>query len=371
MLCKIPVEILYEIVKLIDIKSIIPLSKTSIYLYHFYKQNDKNILYECLKSVTGIIKNRPVHKFHINELKKMCLIETNKYRIVLPIFDILLLDSNYSVHVLSSDKMQNLEWFKYEYYYNTELLDFYYKMDNLQTNKLIKPYTEFIDSYIFEPNNKGYYIDTINENIVYTHISNLNHISQITIGWYDTFILTPNNNVYKIDKNIDKNIDIVANKVDELNNIIHICTDAEHTLALTKDGYVYSHGQNTFGQLGLGDNSNRKVFTKITSLFDVIQISVGSYHSLTLTKNNQLFVFGRNNSGQLGLGHNNHINNPTLLQTNYKIVKIAAYGRLSLILDDKGNIYSFGSGCNIPILNTDIINVINISDTGYHSLYFN
>ena len=106
MLCTIPVEILYEIVKLVDVKNIIPLSKTSTYLYNFYKENDKDILYKCLQPIIA------ASKVDINKLKNMYLIKTNKYRIALNISDILILDTKDNVHVVDNYLISNRRYIK-------------------------------------------------------------------------------------------------------------------------------------------------------------------------------------------------------------------------------------------------------------------
>ena len=93
-----------------------------------------------------------------------------------------------------------------------------------------------------------------------------------------------------------------------------------HVLARTSDGSVYAWGDNTYGQLGLGDtttnivNSNvpRQVAAGDSNLFNAsasylagaTAIAAGGYHSLALLGNSDGYVYswGWNNRGQLGTG---------------------------------------------------------------------
>ena len=55
----------------------------------------------------------------------------------------------------------------------------------------------------------------------------------------------------------------------------------QHSLAIDSDGYLYSFGYNDYGQLGLGDTTNRTSPTKVgTSTWKAV--AGGCYHSLPL-----------------------------------------------------------------------------------------
>ena len=71
------------------------------------------------------------------------------------------------------------------------------------------------------------------------------------------------------------------------------------------EGYVWSFGDNKYGQLGHGDKINRNVPTKITTLQNIKQISYGCCGSHFLAKDslNKIFVTGNNHFGQFGNGN--------------------------------------------------------------------
>ena len=66
-----------------------------------------------------------------------------------------------------------------------------------------------------------------------------------------------------------------------------------YTAALTKNGDVYTWGENNYGQLGHGDQIFREIPTKVVSLNGLIIIKVvcGAYHTAALTDKGGLFTW--------------------------------------------------------------------------------
>ena len=94
----------------------------------------------------------------------------------------------------------------------------------------------------------------------------------------------------------------VFTKVD-IDNIKQISSGLYHTYILKNDGTIWSCGRNNKGQLGLGDNTDRNVFTKV-DIDNVKQISTGINHICALKKDGTVWAAGNNGQGQLGLGDN-------------------------------------------------------------------
>jgi alpha-tubulin suppressor-like RCC1 family protein len=67
-----------------------------------------------------------------------------------------------------------------------------------------------------------------------------------------------------------------------------------HTLLLC-DGNVYTFGDNTYGQLGLNDFTQRYAATLIPTLNNITQIYAGSLASLVVTDDQRVYAFGFNN----------------------------------------------------------------------------
>ena len=55
---------------------------------------------------------------------------------------------------------------------------------------------------------------------------------------------------------------------------------SEHSLILKNDGTLWGCGNNYYGNLGLGDNTNRTTFTQVTTNTDNIKsVYCGYYHN--------------------------------------------------------------------------------------------
>ena len=75
-----------------------------------------------------------------------------------------------------------------------------------------------------------------------------------------------------------------------------------HSLLIRSDGTLWAWGWNYYGQLGLGDTTDRDVPTQVGSATSWVAVSAGWDHSLGLRSDGTLWAWGRNNYGQLGLG---------------------------------------------------------------------
>ncbi|CAK9870549.1 unnamed protein product [Sphagnum jensenii] len=139
-----------------------------------------------------------------------------------------------------------------------------------------------------------------------------------------------------------------------------------HTAFVTESGGLYTCGDGTFGQLGLGDTQTRFLpclVEHLTSLF-VTMVACGMRHTLALvqgpSEETALYAFGSNRRGQLGIeipqqpqtkGTKNVacISKPQSITTlnSKKLVAISANGDHSAALTVTGQLYLWGRGfCN-------------------------
>jgi hypothetical protein len=80
------------------------------------------------------------------------------------------------------------------------------------------------------------------------------------------------------DESIDSLLDLLTLSGISISDIKQIACGNEYTIILRNDGSVWSCGENEYGQLGLGDTTDRKIFTQVTTNVnnDVKQIDCDS-----------------------------------------------------------------------------------------------
>lgn len=64
--------------------------------------------------------------------------------------------------------------------------------------------------------------------------------------------------------------------------IVQVSCGRSHTLACDEEGYVYSFGQNKFGELGLGHEKETTVPTKVLNVISIAKVSCGRHHSAAI-----------------------------------------------------------------------------------------
>ncbi|MFC5404402.1 fibronectin type III domain-containing protein [Cohnella soli] len=115
-----------------------------------------------------------------------------------------------------------------------------------------------------------------------------------------------------------------------------------HTLALMEDGTVKAWGYNVYGQLGLGDTTNRTTPTLVPGLTGVKQLVAGQYHTLALMEDGTVKAWGFNYYGQLGLGDTTTRTTPTLVSGLTGVKQLVAGHSHTLALMEDGTVKSWG-----------------------------
>jgi len=121
------------------------------------------------------------------------------------------------------------------------------------------------------------------------------------------------------------------------------CGDA-HTIFVDEDGFLYVMGSNQKGQLGVGEGT---VYVSIPSMLvsaefrDIVEVAAGSTSSYVLTGSGELYATGENSFGQLGIGND---------QTQYYLIHVASHvahviagGDECYYIDQDGVMFAMGS----------------------------
>jgi alpha-tubulin suppressor-like RCC1 family protein len=112
---------------------------------------------------------------------------------------------------------------------------------------------------------------------------------------------------------------------------------------------VYAWGNNSNGQLGIGNTSNSSTPVQITGLsgLNVTAVSNGAnagLHTLALTGNGAVYAWGDNDSGQLGTGNTASSSTPVQVTglSGVSVTAVAAGQTSSLAATSSGAVYAWG-----------------------------
>lgn len=116
--------------------------------------------------------------------------------------------------------------------------------------------------------------------------------------------------------------------------------------AIKTDGTLWTWGANgTYGQLGLGDTTNRSSPVQVGALTNWANISFGSGHAIAIKTNGTLWSWGDNFAGQLGLGTSgaaNYKSSPNQVGALTTWLNIAAGNTCSFATKTDGTLWSWG-----------------------------
>ena len=150
----------------------------------------------------------------------------------------------------------------------------------------------------------------------YVDIGNGRTAIQITSGSLHTCALLDNQSVSCWGSNAFRQLGInssiaystVPMHVDLGNDVkaVEIQSGHIHTCALLDNGSMMCWGYNHYGQMGLGNNTNKidpAILLPLDSNREVTSFAIGKHHTCITYDNGSVICSGRNNNGQLGRGN--------------------------------------------------------------------
>ena len=159
------------------------------------------------------------------------------------------------------------------------------------------------------------------------------------------------------DRNVPTELTVITAKLPnrpiERGKVKKVTLGASHSFIETHDGELYVFGENGSGQLGLGDTTNRNVPTELTiatataarplERSNVKKVTLGAASSFVEMLDNKVFAFGENSNGQLGLGDTIDKDTPTELTTVANLKEIKAGVTHSFMQTTDNRLFAFGS----------------------------
>jgi len=191
----------------------------------------------------------------------------------------------------------------------------------------------------------------------------------ISNSWYHVTVLSKSGKVWDTKEIVEKDYyNLELNEYMSEKCVIEIKCSSFYTLALTKSGEVYAWGPRY--SMHFRNNSQNDSKPVRINGFDgekIRMISCGFMHSLALTKNGYVYGWGNNKSGQLGFQSDNHLfqrlgnlvhesggfeQTPKKINiANVFIEKVSCGSSHSLLLSTEGHIYVFGENNKIQLGN--------------------
>ena len=123
-----------------------------------------------------------------------------------------------------------------------------------------------------------------------------------------------------------------------------------HSAIVSNDGQLLTFGRGEDGQLGHGDKLNRHSPTRVRGVLDdykIVDVACGLWHTMALTEEGYLFTWGNNTYGQLGHNNNEELLFPVFVETfrSMPVKQIAAGSAHSgCITESDGGVYMWGNG---------------------------
>ena len=172
--------------------------------------------------------------------------------------------------------------------------------------------------------------DTTNKTTFTQITTNINDIKEIYCGGSHTFMLKNDGTLWSCGYNYNGQLGLgdsddrytFTEITTNANNIKSICCGSHHTLILKNDGSLWGTGRNNCSQLGLGDTTDRTIFTQVTTnINNIKEIYCGANHTFILKNDGTLWGTGRNDFGSLGLKDTNYRTTFTQITTNTNDIK--------------------------------------------------
>ena len=134
-------------------------------------------------------------------------------------------------------------------------------------------------------------------------------------------------------------------KKTSFSNISKISAGNDHSLFQNKKGEIFACGNNREGQCGSGHFKHPQITPSLirNAPLNIVQFVCGAYHNLFLDSEGIVFSVGQNYYGELGLGHNTNQNELNKIPHIPPIKIISCVFSSSYLIDFEGNLWTFGS----------------------------
>lgn len=218
------------------------------------------------------------------------------------------------------------------------------------------------EAYVWGSNSSHQLVEGVQDKILLPKKSRTFRTAvQIEAGQYCTFVIYADGSLYSCGKGTYGRLGLGDSNNQQHLRRVNICDrhmaqvssskgSDGHTLALSKDGKVYSWGDGDYGKLGHGNTLMQKVPKIIQGPFRnkvVKYVAAGSRHSAAVTENGELYTWGEGEHGRLGHGDSGSLKVPTLVRSIGCVSQVALGSSHTVVLARDGlTVWTFGAGAN-------------------------
>lgn len=115
-----------------------------------------------------------------------------------------------------------------------------------------------------------------------------------------------------------------------------------HSCAVRTDGTLWCWGENSYGQLGTGDTTDRSTPTRVGSLTTWASVETGADHTCAIRTDRTLWCWGYNSFGQVGIGNRTDQLTPAQVGTSAGWASVATSGFHTCALRTDGTLWCWG-----------------------------
>ncbi|KAJ8319767.1 hypothetical protein KUTeg_001354 [Tegillarca granosa] len=124
-------------------------------------------------------------------------------------------------------------------------------------------------------------------------------------------------------------VEVVTFPIFSNKQIFKVALGGEHSLFLTKNGEVYTCGENKHGQLGIGSLEPQYIYDPVHLQFfsdkSITDIGCGTHHSAAVTSTGQVYCWGDSSSGQCGIDKS-EVTTPYLVKIQSESLEFCEHG---------------------------------------------
>lgn len=165
-----------------------------------------------------------------------------------------------------------------------------------------------------------------------------------SFGKMSAILLTKQGRIYTVGDNtygelglpseITSSIQATQVKTFRNKRIVGVDSGARHCIVLQENGKVYTFGDNSEGQCGIDYNRTYRPQQVDTGDLEPWKVFAGDSHSGFITKQGEMYLWGDNTAGRLGTSESTSIFKPSLLQDSlgFHVCGVALGGYISVFI---------------------------------------